>query len=289
MRATAVITGATDGIGREIARGLVREGITVVVGARNAARGEALRTELRRERQDAEIELLPLDVADLASVRTFAAAVAARHPTIQLLINNAGAWFNERRDTAEGHELTLATNLLGPYLLTHLLLPQLHAGKPSRIVNIVSDAAGNYDPEDLEWAVRPYQGFGAYGQAKQALRMVTWTLAHQLAGSGVVANAVSPGFVKSGFLGKVGGVLPRLIRLVASVAAVTPEKGAATPLWVALAPELSRVTGRFFKDMKEQNGRFRERAALEDLERRLEAMVGDANSVDMVGAVTNSA
>ncbi len=274
MSITAVVTGATRGIGMEIARGLLRRGATVVIGARSVDKGEAVRAELAREPGGGRIEVLPLDIANLESVRAFAAAVAKAHPALQLLVNNAGAWFSERRQTAEGHELTLATNLLGPHLLTHLLLPRLRAGGPARIVNIVSSAVGNYDVGDLEWQKRGYDGFKAYTQSKQALRMVTWRTAQRLEGSGVVANAVSPGFVRTEFLRSATGPVAALLRFIAPLFAVTPEKGAATPLWVALAPELASVSGKYLEGHKEKDGKFREQAPLDELEARLNRLAG---------------
>lgn len=283
MSKTAVITGATGGIGKEIARGLIREGMTVVIGVRSIAKGEALHAELAREWNGARIEVLPLDLASLASVRAFAAVVAERHPAIQLLVNNAGAWFNERRETVDGHELTLATNVLGPYLLGRLLSPRLLAGQPARVINIVSSAAGSFDVDDLDWTRRAYDGFKAYSQSKQALMMLTWTLAQRLAGSGVVVNAVSPGFVKTAFLNEARGFVPVLLRLISPLAAVTPEKGAATPLWVALAPELARVTGKYFESGKEKDGKFRDQHARDELDRVLDAMTATPHTAGLAG------
>jgi NAD(P)-dependent dehydrogenase (short-subunit alcohol dehydrogenase family) len=274
MNFTAVITGATSGIGKEIARGLLGRGATVVMGARSVDKGKAVRGELAEAPGGGKVEILPLDVASMKSVREFAAAVAEAHPALQLLVNNAGAWFNERRQTAEGHELTLATNVLGPHLLTKLLLPQLRAGRPARIVNIVSSLAGNYDASDLEWEQREYSGLKAYAQSKQALRMMTWKVAQRLEGSGVVANAAAPGIVKTNFLQNATGFAAGMFSLSSKLLGVTPEKGAATPLWVALAPELASVSGKYFDALKEKDGKFREQAALDELEKLLDGITG---------------
>jgi NAD(P)-dependent dehydrogenase (short-subunit alcohol dehydrogenase family) len=273
-RKHAVVTGATAGIGKEIARGLVREGATVIIGARSADKGEAVRTELAREPGGGKVEVLPLDVANMRSIREFASAVAKAHPSLQLLVNNAGAWFNERGLTAEGYERTLATNVVGPHLLTNLLLPQLRAGKPARIVNMTSSTVGNYDPSDLGWERRKYDGFKAYTQSKQAMRMMTWKLAQRLEGSGVVANAVDPGAVKTEFLQKITGFVAGFFALWVKLMGITPEEGAATPLWVASAPELANVTGKFFSARKEKDGKFRDQAPLDELERLLDAIAG---------------
>lgn len=277
MNITGVVTGATSGVGKEIARGLLREGATVVIGVRSASRGELARAELAKEPGRGRVEVLPLDVADLRSVREFASAVAKAHPAVRLLVNNAGALFSKRRETAEGHELTLATNVLGPHLLTHLLLPQLRAATPARIVNIVSSLAGNYNASDLEWKRRKYDSFKVYAQSKQALCMMTWKTAQRLEGSGVVVNAAAPGFVKTDFLKNATGVFAGMLRLM-KIFAVTPEKGAATPLWVALAPELASVSGKYFEAHKERDGKFREQVSLDELERLLNTNTGLSNT-----------
>lgn len=272
MNITAVVTGATGGIGREIVRGLLREGATVVIGARRADKAKAIAAELAKEPGKGKIEVLPLDISSMKSVREFSAIVGEKHPALHLLINNAGAWFNERGETTEGHELTFATNVLGPYLLTKLLLPQLLAGAPARVVNIVSSAVGDYDVSDLEWKRRKFDGFKAYKQSKQALCMASWKLAQRLEGSNVVVNAVSPGFVKTDFLLNATGFVAAALRLL-SFAAVAPHKGAETPLWVALAPELARVSGRYFENHKEKQGKFREQAPLYQLEKALDEII----------------
>ncbi|WP_245573061.1 SDR family NAD(P)-dependent oxidoreductase [Lichenihabitans psoromatis] len=197
---------------------LMRNGATIIIGVRNVDKGKALSAALSSKPGGGKIEVLPLDIASMESVRGFAAVVGEAHPALQLLVNNAGAWFSERGETKEGHELTLATNVLGPHLLTSLLLPQLHTGKPARIVNTTSGFAGSYDVGDQDWKRRKYTGFKAYSQSKQALRMMTWKLAQRLEGSGVVANTVSPGFVKTELMQNTSGLVTRLIRMISFMA-----------------------------------------------------------------------
>jgi NAD(P)-dependent dehydrogenase (short-subunit alcohol dehydrogenase family) len=264
----AVVTGATGGIGKEIARGLARLGATVVIGARNAERGNATWDEITRDTGNTNVFVLPLDVASLASIRAFAPTFSEKFDRLDVLVNNAGAWFTDRRLSPDGYELTFATNVLGPHLLTRLLLPQLRKSSPSRIVNIVSAMAANYDVTDLMFERRKFDGFKAYGQSKQALRMLTWGLASQLEGSGVTANAAAPGFVRTDFNRNTHGFMSAMIGLSARLFAVTPEKGADTPLWVASAPELSGANGKYFDARQEKDGKFRDAAAIADLERR---------------------
>jgi NAD(P)-dependent dehydrogenase (short-subunit alcohol dehydrogenase family) len=267
----AVVTGATGGLGKEIARGLVRDGMTVVLGVREPGKAGTVKAELEGQPGGGRVELLALDLASLASVRRFAADVADRHPAVALLVNNAGGWFNERRLSPDGHEMTFATNALGPYALTQALLPLLKASRPSRIVNIVSAATGGYDVGDLDWKRRRFNGFKAYTQSKQTVRFMTWTLAQRLDAEGVVANAVSPGFVKTAFLSNATGVMAMMMRLI-SPFATPPAKAADTPLWVALAPEWADRTGRYVEARKEKNGGSRDQADLDALDRLLRRM-----------------
>jgi NAD(P)-dependent dehydrogenase (short-subunit alcohol dehydrogenase family) len=268
----AVVTGATGGIGKEIARGLARLGATVVIGARNLEKGAAVRDELAKEGKG-PVSVMALDVASIASIKAFAAELEKAHDKLHILVNNAGAWFTDRRASADGYELTLATNVLGPHLLTRLLLPRLKASAPSRVINIVSAFAGNYDATDLQFDKRKYDGFKAYGQSKQALRMLTWGLATRLEGSGVTANAAAPGFVKTDFNQNAHGFMALMINVSAKLFAVTPEKGAETPIWVASAPELATESGKFFDARKEKDGKFREPEPIADLERRLDDLL----------------
>src|SRR5262249_36848923 len=152
-----------------------------------------------------------------------------------------------------------------------LLLPKLKG--PSRIVNIVSAMAANYDASDLNFERRKYDGFKVYGQSKQALRMLTWGLAARLEGTGVTANCAAPGFVKTDFNQNAHGFTAGMINLMSSLFAVTPAKGADTPIWVASAPELEKANGKYFDARKEKDGKFRDPAAIADLEKRCEEMV----------------
>jgi NAD(P)-dependent dehydrogenase (short-subunit alcohol dehydrogenase family) len=273
----AVVTGATGGIGKEIARGLVRLGADVVVGARDPRRGEATRAELTAAPGGGGVSVLPLDVADQSSVRAFAAAFTERRSSLDVLVNNAGAWFTDRRVSPDGHELTLATNVLGPHLLTELLLDSLRSAPSARVVNVVSSIVGDYDATDLQFTRRRYDGYKAYAQSKQALTMLTWGLAGRLAGQGVCANTAAPGFVRTGFNRNARGPRTAMINLMVRLFAVSPAKGADTPLWAASAPELDGVTGTSFAARKEHPPKFTGAGPIAELERLcgdLEAATG---------------
>jgi NAD(P)-dependent dehydrogenase (short-subunit alcohol dehydrogenase family) len=263
----ALVTGATGGIGKEIARGLVRMGTHVIVGARTPERGEAAAADISAG-APGQVTVMPLDVAERASIRAFAADLRARFDQLDILVNNAGAWFTDRRESGEGVELTFATNVIGPHLLTELLMEPLRAAPHARVVNIVTSFAGGLDLDDLQFVRRPYDGFAAYGQSKRALTMLTWGLASRLAGGTVTANTASPGFVRTDFNRNAHGFRAAMINFSARMMAASPAKGADTPLWVATAPELETVSGKHFEGRKEKEARYRDPDLIADLERR---------------------
>jgi NAD(P)-dependent dehydrogenase (short-subunit alcohol dehydrogenase family) len=243
--------------------------MTVVIGARSIERGEAAAAEIAASSNGAAPApvVMKVDMADLGSIRSFAASVGSRFAEVNVLVNNAGAWFTDRRVSSDGIELTFATNVLGPHLLTELLSPRLRASSRGRVVNLVSSFAGSYDGSDLQSARTPYDGGKAYAQSKQALEMLTWGFAARMADSGVTANCAEPGFVRTDLNRHASGLRTNMINISVRLFGVTPAKGADTPLWVATAPELDGVTGKCFAKRKAKADQFREPAAIADLER----------------------
>lgn len=236
---TAIVTGASRGVGLETARGLVAAGHHVVLGVREIARGEAAAREIGGG------EAMPLDVADLASVRTFARSLLARHGHLDLLVNNAGIHTARRERSPQGHELTFATNHLGHFLLTQLLLDALRAAPAGRVVTVASEAhrgaGGNDFARADEWS-----GLQAYTRSKLANIMFTFALARRLEGSRVVAHAVHPGSVRTGWArGPESGVL-RLLAAAASPFLISPEKGARTSLHAATSKEAGERSGVYW-------------------------------------------
>jgi NAD(P)-dependent dehydrogenase (short-subunit alcohol dehydrogenase family) len=275
MKKIAIVTGATGGIGKEIARGLVKMGATVIVGARNPSKGDATVSELRKDAKDPnDVASMIVDVSSIASVRAFAEEFQSKHDGLDILVNNAGAWFSDRRESVGGHELTLATNVIGPYLATKLLADRLREG--ARVVNVVSSFAANYDASDLEWSKRKFDGFKTYAQSKQALRMLTWHFAEQLASKKIAVNAAAPGFVKSDFNQNATGFVATMIGFSAKLFAVGVAEGADTPLWVASSPDVDGVTNEYFEKRKMKDGKFREPAAIAELVAALDAMIAGA-------------
>lgn len=258
---TCVVTGASSGIGREVARRLAEAGGTVILGCRDEAKGAAAATDIARTTGRPAPVVERLDTADPGSIRDFAGRMAAAHRQIHVLVNNAGVWHTDRRVNGEGIELTWATNVLGYHRVARALEPLLRAGAPSRIVNVASTYcfAPDLDLEDVEWTRRPYgNGVGAYRQSKLVNRLLTWAAARRLAGSGVTANAVHPGGVNTGIYRNPPGVIGWLLRLSVRLTKSDPATGAAGPFRLAADPALAGVSGVFFDRLAERACEFRD-------------------------------
>jgi len=262
---TVVITGPTSGIGKEIARGLARLGAHLVLGCRDTAAGEWVAAELAREPGAGPLEVVQVDVSSRASVEQFAARVRAAHPRLDVLVNNAGVsrgthpWAR----TAEGIEITFATNVLGYYRVFHALLPALTAAAPARIVNVASTFASDLDLDDLEFQHRPWIAMKAYAQSKACDRLLTWALARRLEGTRVTANAMAPGLVvDTGLYRDTPSDVKDGLRQRSSR---TPADGADTAVWLASDPGLEGVSGKLFENRAEIPCAFRGREAEERL------------------------
>jgi NAD(P)-dependent dehydrogenase (short-subunit alcohol dehydrogenase family) len=249
-RQVAVVTGASSGIGKWIALGLARRGMHLVLVARDAGRGQAAQDWIADQTTGATTELVLADLSLLGQVHAAGERIAAAHPRIAVLVNNAGLFSPRRVLTVEGHELTLTVNHLAPFMLTRILESALRAGTPARVVNIGSAASdrARLELDDLE-AARSYRMMEVYGRSKLAIMMATFEWARRLDGSGVTVNVVHPGLVATR-IGQVGGVTGLFWKLGAPFM-LRPERGAETPLHVALAPELARVSGKYFKRRQE--------------------------------------
>lgn len=258
------MTGASAGIGLAAARGLARLGARVVMAVRDPEKGERARRAVAGE-TGGEVETALVDLASRASTRAFAREIAARHPRLDVLVNNAGIWSERRRVGPDGVEVVWATNVLGYFQATELVLPLLRAAGRARVVNVASRLAGGLDLSDVQYERRPYSGRGAYAQSKQADRMLTWALARRLSGTGVTANAMHPGFVASEIFAKGGGPVSRAVSLYARLLGRPPAAGADTVVWLAASPEVEGRSGLFWIERREAPCRFRGEAGEEAL------------------------
>lgn len=243
---TCLITGATGGIGKETARGLRKMGATVVIVGRNTEKTAATAAELREAEGVGQVDALVGDLSSMREVRRIAGEFRQRYARLDVLINNAGAIFMRRRESADGLEMTFALNHLSYFLLTNLLVNVLRASVPARVINVSSGAhfGGNIHFADLQFR-RGYAGFRAYSQSKLANVLFTYELARQLNDSGVTANALHPGFVASNFGLNNGRWFIPIFRLV-HLWAISAEEGARTTLYLASSPEVEGVTGKYF-------------------------------------------
>lgn len=241
----SVVTGANRGIGRATAEGLARLGASVILVCRRKEDGEAAAEEIGA-RFPVIPEVVTADLSSQASIRRAAAEIQARHPRLHVLINNAGVIPRRREVTADGLEMQFAVNHLAYFLLTSLLLPQLKAGAPSRIINVSSGAHSHagMDFDDLQ-AERGYDPKQVYSRSKLANILFTYELARRLQGTGVTANCLSPGVVATGMLADYMGVAPGVG--AGSTFGAKPAEGAETSIYLASSPDLERVTGKYFE------------------------------------------
>jgi NAD(P)-dependent dehydrogenase (short-subunit alcohol dehydrogenase family) len=242
-----VITGATSGIGLEAAGQLARRGARLVLEGRDPKRGKAALARLRALAPQVEATIHYADLSFMAETRRLAGELSAALPRIDVLIDNAGAIFDRHELTAEGLERTFALNHMAYFLLTNLLLDRLKAAAPARIVVVASEAhrGAQLDFDDLAGR-RGVSGWQAYRRSKLANILFTAELARRLAGTGVTANCLHPGFVASRFGDATGLSTRLLIGIGKRLVAIPPSRGAETIVYLAAAPEAGAVSGRYF-------------------------------------------
>jgi NAD(P)-dependent dehydrogenase (short-subunit alcohol dehydrogenase family) len=230
-------------------------GARVVVTARNADKGRAaVAAVAHRLGAEAQVQLVVFDLADLSSVRRGAAEILEQAPRLDVLVNNAGLVLSERSETVDGFEATFATNHLGPFLLTNLLLDRIRASSPARIVNVAStahSAARKGIPFDDLQSEKKYATMRVYGQSKLANILFTLELARRLEGTGVTANSLHPGTVRTGYGGDgdARGLLAFGIK-ISSPFFLSPAKGARTSVYLASDPAVAGVSGEYFVKCK---------------------------------------
>ena len=245
---TAVVTGASAGIGLETARGLAARAFHVVLLCRNAEKAKVAHRHIEGCVPGASTDIVLADLSVLADVRRAATEITQRLDGLDVLVNNAGITLRKPAYTVEGIDVMEATNHLGPFLLTNLLRPMLEASAPSRVVTVASAVhrIGKLRLDELE-ETRNYGflGFPRYGETKLMNILFTRELARRLEGTGVVANAVHPGAVRTDL-----GAPPGAVRALTGRFMRSPEQGARTSIHAATAPDLATVTGRYFIDEK---------------------------------------
>jgi NAD(P)-dependent dehydrogenase (short-subunit alcohol dehydrogenase family) len=245
---TCLVTGATAGIGAVTAEALAGAGATVLMIGRNAAKCGETTARIRGATGNTAVYPFVADLSSQSQVRRLAEEVVAQHPQLDVLVNNAGAMFNRRVESADGIEMTWALNHLAYFLLTDLLLDNLKASAPARIVNVASEAhrsSRGIRFDNPEFKTSGYRAFGAYCQSKLANVLFTQELARRLVGTRVTANSLHPGFVYSSFFENKGAI-GALFKVAATLIAISPENGARTSVYLATSPEVADVSGQYF-------------------------------------------
>ena len=242
-----LVTGATSGIGLATALGRALVGATVVLVGRNRDRGAAARARIRDETGSADAQYFPVDLSVQAEVRQFASDFQAHYPRLDVLINNAGGFFHRRQESADGIEMTWALNVLGPFLLTRLLLGRLTVSAPARVLCLSSFVQrwGRIHFDDLEGKLG-YNRVRAYSQSKLALVLLNCECARRLEGTGVTVNTLDPGLVSTGIISGNGGWPWVPFQFLANLLAISPAQSAQTCLYLASSPDVSAVTGQYF-------------------------------------------
>ena len=247
---TVLVTGATSGIGRATALGLATMGAHVAIAGRDRARTEDTAREIRAA-AGGNVDVFVADLSSQAQVRRLADEVLEGLPRIDVLVNNVGGYWSSRHVTEDGLERTFALNHLASFLLTNLLLERLERNAPARVVTVAShaQATGRIDFDDLQ-GMRSYSGGRAYSQSKLANVLFTYRLAETLRGSGVTANALHPGVVRTSFGAEDPARIQRLLVPLLRPVMKSPTQGAATSIHLVSAPELEQVSGRYFANRR---------------------------------------
>ncbi len=247
-----VVTGATSGIGKETAKALAVMGAHVVLIGRNPKKCRATVNSLKQQTGNPQIDYLFADLSDLNQVRKLASELKQNYPHIDVLVNNAGAYFKKRRyESSDGYEMTLALNYLSPFLLTSLLVDSLEKSEQGRVINVSSNAhfKGEIRLDDLQ-SKQAYNGFDAYAQSKLALVLFTYELARRLKNTNISVNALHPGLVATNF-GKNNGWLLFYVRRLIKRHEISAEAGAKTCIYLASSLDVSKITEGYFIDDKQ--------------------------------------
>ena len=233
---TLLITGATDGIGKETARQLAAMGARTIIHGRDPEKTERVREEIILASGNRNVESVVADLQGMANVRVLAGEIRGRVDHLDVLINNAGTYQQTYQETPEGYEMNFAVNHLAPFLLTLLLLDLIKDSAPARIITVSSSAhkSARVDLENLN-AEKKFHSWGAYCLSKLGNLLFTFALARRLEGSGVTANALHPGTIDTKMLSKLG------------LEGKPVERGAETPVYLASSPEVANVSGEYFR------------------------------------------
>lgn len=253
-----LITGPTSGVGKEIAMQLAALGAELILACREVKKGNKTAAEITKHTGSTKLAVMKMDASSQKSIREFAKEFRRKYRRLDVLINNAAGNRGTlpKVNSVDGIELTFATNVLAYYLLTHELRDVLQKSAPARVVNVASEYASDLDLDDLQFERRPFESFRAYAQSKACDRLLTWALARRMQGTGLTANAMTPGLItETGLYRNAAAEL--VTRLTKYSGGRTSAQGADTAVWLASSPDVEGVSGKFFVDREERPCEFR--------------------------------
>ncbi len=247
-----VVTGASRGIGFYTARALALQGSEVVLIGHHRGRGTEAVVRIHQTAPDASATFIYADLMDQAQIRDLAQTIRERYDRLDVLVNNAGAFFLRREESPDGIERTFALNHLNYFLVTNLLLDLIKVSAPARIVNVSSEShrGATMHFDDLTFEDRPYWGLGAYGASKLANLLFTYELDRRLVHENITVNALHPGFVNT-YIGKQYALLRPMMNIIHALFAKRPEEGPETSIYLAGSPDVAEVSGKYFIDEKQ--------------------------------------
>lgn len=240
-----MVTGASSGLGQAIAQGLAAMGATVILACRDQARGSAAQAEIQRATGNPNVELMLVDLSIQQSIQELATSFKQKYSRLNVLVNNAAIFKSRRVLTPDGLETMFATNHLGPFLLTNLLLDVLKNGALARVINITAPSTTHLRFDDLQ-SEMVFSAVEAFGASKMCNLLFTYDLARRLDGRGVTVNAVHPGLVKSNLMREAPPIIQLLFRLFSAA----PERAAQGPVYVASSRAIAGATGKFYKNKR---------------------------------------
>jgi len=244
---TAIVTGATSGIGFQTALALASRDAQLILPARNLQKAEDAKNRIVSQTGNKNIEVFQCELSSMESIRQFATHFNDNYDQLHILVNNAGIWETTRKLSADGVEMVFAVNHLAPFLLTNLLLGKLKAADKARIVTVSSGAhiQGKINFQDIEYN-KSWNHFKVYAQSKLANILFTRELARRLEGTAVTANCLHPGVVSTHLFDNMGSFMKMLFQTFM----ISPEKGAQTSIYLAISPEVENVSGEYFAKSK---------------------------------------
>ncbi|QDA61783.1 SDR family oxidoreductase [Hymenobacter jejuensis] len=251
---TAIVTGASSGLGLVTARELARRGARVALVCRNPDKAEQARAYIEQViGPEAKLDILLCDLSLIANVRALADDIKSRYDKVDILVNNAGIMPGQFTLTSEGHELSWATNHLAPFALTNLLLPLMLEAKQARIITVASDTyrLGQIEfSQEARNAPDKYSSLTAYCDSKLANILFTNELSHRLELTGITANCLHPGMVNTGLINPNSSLLMKALWWIAKPFMISPERGARTSIYLAASPDVASISGKYFKGSK---------------------------------------